>query len=81
MEHTATEIAGAPMPPILVAPLMLSLLVGVTLGLAAWGLIRGHDREVGMAQKFDHLLIGLLTLAAFAIGAFVTYALLIVAVR
>jgi hypothetical protein len=70
------------MPPILVAPLMLSLLVGVTLGLAAWGLVRGHDREAGIVgfQKSDRLLIGLLALAAFAIGAFVTYVLLIVAV-
>ena len=71
------------MQPILVAPLILSLLAGATLGLAAWGLIREHDREAGMAgfQKSDRLLIGLLTLAAFAIGAFVTYMLLIVAVR
>jgi hypothetical protein len=53
----------------------------VTLGLAAWGLIRGREREAGMAQRSDLLLIGLLTLVAFAIGAFATYVLLIVAVR
>jgi hypothetical protein len=66
-----------------IAPLLLSLLVGGTLGLAAWGLIREHNREVGSAwfQTSDRLLIGLLTLAAFAIGAFITYVLLIVAVR
>ena len=69
------------MPPILAAPLILSLLVGGTLGLAAWGLIRGREREAGMAQRSDLLRIGLLTLVAFAIGAFATYVLLIVAVR
>jgi hypothetical protein len=66
-----------------IAPLLLSLLVGGTLGLVAWGLIRQHDREIGSVwfQTSDRLLVGLLTLAAFAIGAFVTYVLLIVAVR
>ena len=66
-----------------IAPLLLSLLVGGTLGLVAWGLIREHNREVSSAwfQTSDRLLVGLLTLAAFAIGAFVTYILLIVVVR
>jgi hypothetical protein len=64
-------------------PLLVSLLVGLTLGLVAWGLIRGYDREAGIArsQVPDGLLIGLLALAAFAIGAFVTYVLLIVTAR
>jgi len=66
-----------------IAPLLLSLLVGGTLGLVAWGLICEHNREVSSAwfQTSDRLLVGLLTLAAFAIGAFVTYILLIVVVR
>ena len=64
------------------APLLLSLLVGLTLGLAVWGLVRGQDREAGIvwSQTPDGLLIGLLALAAFAMGAFVTYVLLIAAV-
>ena len=64
-------------------PLLLSLLVGLTLGLTAWGLVRGQDHKTGTvwSQAPDGLLIGLLALAAFAIGAFVTYMLLIVAVR
>jgi hypothetical protein len=66
-----------------VAPLLLSLLVGGTLGLVAWGLIREHNREVSNVwfQTSDRLLIGLLTLAAFAIGACVTYMLLSVAAQ
>jgi hypothetical protein len=62
------------------APLLLSLLVGLTLGLAAWGLVRGQDRKAGVVwpQASDGLLIGLLALAAFALGAFVTYVLLVV---
>jgi hypothetical protein len=65
------------------APLLLSLLVGATVGLAAWGLVRRQDREATIvwSQTSDRLLIGLLTLAAFAIGAFVTYVLLIAVVR
>jgi len=83
MERSAIGIEGAPMLRIHAAPLLLSLLVGMTLGLAAWGLVRRQDSDANIiwSQAPDRLLIGLLTLAAFAIGAFVTYVLLIVAAR
>ena len=66
-----------------VAPMLVSLLVGITLGLAAWGLVRRQDSDANIvwSPAPDRLLIGLLALAAFAIGAFVTYVLLIVAAR
>jgi hypothetical protein len=71
------------MLPIHATPLLLSLLVGWTLGLAAWGLARSEDHKPGIGWSYtpDGLLIGLLALAAFAIGAFVIYVLVTVAVR
>jgi hypothetical protein len=83
MGQSDIGIAGVPMLRIHAAPLLLSLLVGSTLGLAAWGFVRRQDREASIVSSStsDRLLIGLLTLAAFALGALVTYLLLIVAVR
>lgn len=59
-------------------PLLLSFLVGLLLGLIAWGLWRASRHEGGGALMGtrDDLLLGLLLLAGFAMGVFMTYVLL-----
>jgi hypothetical protein len=66
------------MTSVRVIPLLLSLLVGLLLGLIAWGLWRATSHESGGALMGtrDDLLLGLLLLAGFAIGVFLTYILL-----
>ncbi|RME48558.1 MAG: hypothetical protein D6791_03005 [Chloroflexi bacterium] len=61
-----------------VAPMLLSLLVGVLLGLVTWEFLRTRRQEVGDAlmSAQDEFLIGLLVLAAFALGVFLAYLLL-----
>jgi ABC-type amino acid transport system permease subunit len=58
-------------------PLLLSILVGFLLGLVAVGLLRlrHHPVEVGSAARPDDVLVGFVALAAFAMGAFLTYLL------
>ena len=60
------------------APLLLALLVGLLLGLVIAGLLAN---SAGMtcetpARPRSEILSGMLVLAAFAMGAFVTYVLL-----
>jgi NhaP-type Na+/H+ or K+/H+ antiporter len=63
-----------PISPIL---LLLSILVGLVLGLVTRGLLQlRRQKEDAEAASPDGALLGLLVLAAFALGAFVTYALL-----
>jgi hypothetical protein len=59
-------------------PLLLSGLVGLLLALLAWGLLRIQRQADGSitTETRDDLLLGLLALAAFSLGAFVTYMLL-----
>lgn len=59
-------------------PLLLSALAGLLLGLIVWGFLRARSNEVGSAlmRTHDDLLLGLLLLAFFALGAFLTYILL-----
>jgi hypothetical protein len=60
-------------------PLLLSILVGLLLAFLAWGLLRVRrqaDGSIATGTR-DELLLGLLALAAFCLGAFVTYMLLI----
>jgi hypothetical protein len=58
-------------------PLLLSLLVGLVLGLVTWGLLRLRRQKDGfLSASPDGALLALLALAAFALGAFLTYALL-----
>jgi hypothetical protein len=66
------------MAPMHAVPLLLSLLVGMALGLVAWGLMRGRHQGRGDAlmQTPDGMLLGLLALAAFAMGVFLTYLVL-----
>ena len=58
-------------------PLVISILVGVLLGLVTVGFLRlRHRPAVGsLPASGDALLLGLLALAAFAMGVFLTYAL------
>jgi hypothetical protein len=59
-------------------PLLLSILVGFLLGLVTVGLLRlrRSPSEGSLPGSGDGLLLGLLTLAAFAMGVFLTYLLL-----
>jgi hypothetical protein len=58
-------------------PLIVSLLVGFLLGLVTVGLLRlRHSPTEGdLPGTGDGLLLGLLALAAFALGIFLTYLL------
>ena len=58
-------------------PLLLSILVGFLLGLVAVGIVRlrHHPAAVGSTERPDDVLVGFVALAAFAMGAFLTYLL------
>ncbi len=58
-------------------PLLLSILVGFLLGLVAVGILRlrHHPAEAGSTVISDDVLVGFVALAAFAMGAFLTYLL------
>lgn len=66
------------MPAVHAIPLLISILIGLLLGLITWGFLRAWGREFDRApiEVRDDVLIGLLVLAAFALGIFLTYALL-----
>ncbi len=59
-------------------PLLISVLVGFLLGLVTLGLLqlRRSPTEGSVPDTGDPLMLGLLALAAFAMGAFLTYMLL-----
>ncbi len=59
-------------------PLLLGLLVGLLLGLVTWGLLRAVASEASdnITGSGDGLVLALLALAAFSLGAFLTYLLL-----
>ena len=56
-------------------PVLLAVLTGLLFALLAWGLLRMQSRETGetLASTGDAMLTGLLLLAAFALGVFLTY--------
>jgi hypothetical protein len=58
-------------------PLVISILVGFLLGLMTVGLLRlrHSPSEADLSRTSDGLLLGLLALAAFAMGVFLTYVL------
>jgi hypothetical protein len=60
-------------------PLLLSILVGLLLGLATWGFLRiwSHKAAGGLVDTRDEVLFGMLAFAVFSLGAFVTYILLL----
>jgi hypothetical protein len=61
-------------------PLLLSVLVGLLLGLVTWGFLRvqRHADDENLIETRDEVLFGLLAFAVFSLGAFVTYILLMV---
>ena len=61
-----------------VVPVLLSALVGALLSLVVWGFrqARRHEMNLAPTEARHDLLLWLLVLTAFALGAFVTYALL-----
>jgi hypothetical protein len=58
--------------------LLLSILVGFLSGIASWGFlrVRWQTAHNDRAEPGDEVLLGLIALAAFASGVFLTYALL-----
>jgi hypothetical protein len=58
--------------------MLLSLLAGLLLGLVTWEVLRVRRHKVGDALMGaqDEFLLGLMVLAAFALGAFLAYLLL-----
>ena len=59
-------------------PILLGVLVGAVLSLVVWGLQRSRSHVQGgsvMGTRGD-VLLGLLVLAAFALGVFLTYVLI-----
>lgn len=64
------ELSGA-------IPLVISILVGLLLGLVTVGLLRlrHSPTEGSLPGSSDALLLGLLALSAFAMGVFLTYIL------
>ncbi len=66
------------MLPLQTAPLLISILAGLLLGLLAWWGQRVRRRGSGSrwAESSDDLLVGLLVLGAFGLGVFLTYVLL-----
>jgi hypothetical protein len=56
---------------------LLSILVGLLIGLVAWGFYRArnHRFDKALLAKRDDMLLGLVVLAAFSLGIFLTYAL------
>jgi hypothetical protein len=59
-------------------PILIGLLVGLLLGLVAWGLLRvlASEAKGGITGDGDGLILSLLALAAFSLGAFLAYLLL-----
>jgi hypothetical protein len=61
-------------------PVLLAILVGLLFGLLAWGFLRmrGHDAGETLIGAGDGVLTGLLVLAAFALGVFLTYMVIVI---
>jgi hypothetical protein len=59
-------------------PFLLSILIGLLLSLVTWGFlqVRRHATEDDVLETRDNVLLALLILAAFSLGAFITYILL-----
>ena len=59
-------------------PLLLSVFVGLLLGLVAWAFLRlRNPSQDTWFEMRDDILLALLVLAALAVGSFLTYALLL----
>ena len=58
------------------ALLLLTILVTALIALTAWGFLQSRGQQLAYVESHRDMLLWLLVLAAFALGAFVTYALL-----
>jgi len=67
------------MPSMRAAPLLLGILMILLLGSVAWGFLRVRGYKAGSAPLGirDDVLVGLLVLAAFGLGIFLAYILLV----
>jgi hypothetical protein len=67
------------MPSVHSVPLLLLVLVALLLALIGWGLWQGLRRtdHLAFARPRDDLLTGVLVVAAFVLGVFLAYSLLI----
>jgi len=67
-----------PMPSPHAIPALLAILVGLLLSMALWGIVRDRNHEGGVARMGtpDGMLLGMLALAALAMGVFLIYVLL-----
>ena len=61
-------------------PVLLAILVGLLFGLLAWGFLRMRNHETGttLIEASDGVLAGLLVLATFALGVFLTYMIIVI---
>jgi hypothetical protein len=61
-------------------PVLLAILVGLLFALLAWGFLRlkGHKAGEALIGTGDAMLTGLLVFAAFALGVFLTYVVIVI---
>jgi hypothetical protein len=61
-------------------PVLLAILVGLLFGLLAWGFLRVRSHKAGatLIETSDGVLAGLLVLATFALGVFLTYLIIVI---
>ena len=61
-------------------PVLLAILVGLLFGLLAWGFLRMRNPKTGetLIEASDGVLAGLLVLATFALGVFLTYMVIVI---
>jgi hypothetical protein len=61
-------------------PLLFAILVGLLSALLAWGglRIRGREARETLIGTVDAVLMGLLVFAAFALGVFLTYMVIVI---
>ncbi len=72
------------MLPLQVVPLLIGPLVGLLLGVIAWGFLRGRSEESSTLptwthdpiQTHDRMLLALLVLVPFAVSVFLLYVVL-----
>ncbi len=57
-------------------PVLLGLVVLLLISVVVWGLSRDRQGDIWLMKTHDDLLLGLLVLAAFISGAFLTYVFL-----
>jgi hypothetical protein len=68
------------MPFMQAIPVLLAVLTGFVFALLVWGFLRMRSRETGelLVGTGDAMLTGLLLLATFALGVFLTYMVIVI---